>query len=102
MLSPFHTTRKSAPFRVEHVVSYPGDYDPAFACSVIPCPLPIQHALQLAYPAGPSGREDNGFTEFHGDDIVVWVLPIYRRCCVSVSRFEIGASNRVPFWLRRI
>jgi hypothetical protein len=34
---------------------------------------------RLAYPAGPSGREDNGFTEFHGDDTVGWVLPLYRR-----------------------
>ena len=67
-----------------------------------PLPAAYSHALQLAYPTDPSGREDNGFTEFHGDDTVGWVLPIYRRCCVSVSRFESEISDRVPFCLRRI
>ena len=45
------------PFRVEHVVSYPDDYCPAFACSVIPYPLPI-HTLcsSLTRPAHPGGK----------------------------------------------
>jgi hypothetical protein len=64
-------------------------------------PAAPSHALQLAYPAGPSGREDNGFTEFHDDDTVGWVLPLYRRFCVSVSRDMNETSDRVPFWLRR-
>jgi len=55
------------------------------------------HASQLADPAGPSGREDNGFTEFHGDDEVGWVLPLYRRCSVSVSRMKSRTSDRMPF-----
>ena len=42
-------------------------------------PAAPSHASQLAYPAGPSGREDNGFTEFHDADMVGWVLPLYRR-----------------------
>ncbi len=46
--------------------------------------------------------EDNGFTEFHGDDTVGWVLPFYRRCYVSVSRTYNGKSNRMLFWPRRI
>jgi len=65
-------------------------------------PAAPSHALQLAYPTGPSGREDNGFTEFHGDDTMGWVLPLYRRFNVSVSRDMNETSDRVPFWLRRI
>jgi hypothetical protein len=57
MLSPFHTTRKSAPFRVEHVVSYPNHYSPAFACSAIPCPLPIDVPCDaLTRPAHPDRK----------------------------------------------
>src|SRR6266403_2677989 len=56
-LSPFHTTRKSAPFRVEHVVSYPDHYSPAFACSAILCPLPIHTPCGvLTRPAHPGGK----------------------------------------------
>ena len=52
-----------------------------------PLPAGYSHALRRAYPTDPSGREDNGFTEFHGDDTVGWVLPIYRRYYVSVPRY---------------
>jgi hypothetical protein len=90
------------PFRVEHVVSYPSRYSPAFAFSALRCPLPIHTLCSLLTRPTHPGREDNGFTEFHGDDTVGWVLPIYRRCCVSVSRDLSETSDRVPFWLRRI
>jgi hypothetical protein len=60
------------------------------------------HALQLAYPTGPFGREDNGFTEFRDDNQMGRVLPIYRRYCVSVSRALSETSDRRPFLLRRI
>jgi hypothetical protein len=36
--------------------------------------------LQLADPTGPSGREENGFTEFHDEDTVGRVPFLYRRC----------------------
>ena len=39
---------------------YPVDYRPAFACSLIPSPLPHQLPLQSAFPRG----EDNGVTSF--------------------------------------
>jgi hypothetical protein len=41
-------------------------------------------------------------TEFHGDDTVGWVLPLYRRFQVSVSRNWGRTSDRLPFWLRRV
>src|ERR1039457_3673875 len=45
------------PFRVEHVVSYPDHYSPAFACSAIPCPLPIHTPCDvLTRPAHPDGK----------------------------------------------
>jgi hypothetical protein len=65
-------------------------------------PAAYLRALRLAYPTGPSGREGNGFTEFHGDDTMGWVLPLYRRFYVSVSRDMNGISDRMPFWLRRV
>jgi len=69
---------------VEHVVSYPDDYSLALAFSAILYPLPHRRALRLADPSGPSEREDNGLTEFHGNDKVGWVLPLYRWYRVSV------------------
>src|SRR5258707_11041537 len=45
------------PFRVEHVVSYPDHYSPAFACSAILCPLPIYTPCGvLTRPAHPGGK----------------------------------------------
>lgn len=67
-----------------------------------PLPAAYSHTLRRAYATGPSGREDNGFTEFHGDDTVGWVLPLYRRFQVSVSRNWGRTSDRLPFWLRRV
>lgn len=101
-LSPYHTTRKSAPLSGGARCLLSGRLLPGIRLLRDPLPAAYSHALQLAYPTGPSGREDNGLTEFHGDDTVGWVLPIYRRCYVSVSRFESETSDRVPFWLRRI
>src|SRR5688572_17978804 len=44
------------PFRVEHVVSYPDRYSPAFAFSAIPCPLsrhaPCGSQTPAAHPQG--------------------------------------------------
>jgi hypothetical protein len=87
---------------VEHVVSYPDHYSPAFACFAILCPLPVHTPRSVLTRPGPSGREDNGFTEFHGDVTVGWVLPLYRRCSVNVSRKWSETSDRLPFWLRRV
>jgi hypothetical protein len=101
-LSPFHTTRKSAPLSGGARCLLSGPLQPGVRLLRDPMPAARSHALQRAYPTGPSGREDNGFTEFHGDDAVGWVLPIYRRCRVSVSRRCSGISDRVPFWLRRL
>jgi hypothetical protein len=67
-----------------------------------PLPAAYSHTLRRAYATGPSGREENGFTEFHGDDTVGWVLPLYRRFQVSVSRNWGRTSDRLPFWLRRV
>src|ERR1700677_3596714 len=45
------------PFRVEHVVSYPSHYTPAFAFSASRCPLPICTPRGLlAQPARPVGK----------------------------------------------
>ena len=86
------------PFRVEHVVSL----QPGVGLLRDPLPAAPSHALQRADPSGPSAQEDNGFTEFHGDDTVGWVLPFYRRYSVSVSRIKSETSDRLPFWLRRL
>jgi hypothetical protein len=67
-----------------------------------PLPAASSHVLRCAYPTGPSGQEDNGFTEFHGDDTVGWTLLLYRRCSVNVFRKWSGTSDCVPFWLRRV
>jgi hypothetical protein len=101
-LSPFHTTRKSAPLSGEARCLLSGPLQSGVRLLRDPLPAACSHALQHAYPAGPSGREDNGFTEFHGDDTVGWVLPLYRRCKVSVSHNWSRTSGRVPFWLRRV
>jgi len=39
--------RKSAPFRVEHIVSCPDGYSPAFAFSAIRCPLSVHKLCSL-------------------------------------------------------
>jgi len=65
-------------------------------------PAVPSHASQLADPTGPSGGEDNGFTEFHENDRVGRVLSRYRRFNISVLRGYSGTSDRVPFWLRRV
>lgn len=67
-----------------------------------PLPAGPSRASQLADPTDPSGGEDNGFTEFHDDDMVGWVLLSHRRYFVSVSRVDPETSDRMPFWLRRI
>jgi hypothetical protein len=77
-LSPFHTTRKWAPFRAEHVGSYPNHYSPAFAFSAILYPLPV-HTLCSVLTDRPFPAEVNGLTEFHDDDRVGRVLPFHRR-----------------------
>jgi hypothetical protein len=101
-LSPFHTTRKSAPLSGEARCLLSGPLQPGIRLLRDPLPAACSHALRRAYLTGPSGREDNGFTEFHGDDTVGRVLPIYRRCHVSVSRGVSEISDRVPFWPRRV
>jgi hypothetical protein len=100
-LSPLHTTRKSAPLSGGARCLLSGPLQSGIRFLRDPLPAVPSHALQLADPPGPSGREDNGFTEFHGVDTVGRVLPIYRRCCVSVTRYLSGASDRMPFWPRR-
>jgi hypothetical protein len=102
MLSPFHTTRKSAPLSGRARCLLSRSLRPGVCLLRDPLPAAYSHALQHAYPTDPSGREDNGFTEFHGDDTVGWVLPLYRRCSVNVSRMWSETSDRLPFWLRRI
>jgi len=89
------------PFRVEHVVSYPNRYSPAFAFSAIPYPLPL-HTLCSSLTDRPIRSGDNGLTEFHVDDTVGRVLSLYRRPCVSVFRYRSRTSDRMPFWRRRI
>ena len=86
---------------MEHVVSYPDRYSPAFACSAILYPLPIR-TFYNAFTDRPIRAEVNGLTEFHDDDTVGWVLPFYRRSCVSVFRWSNGTSDRMPFWPRRM
>ena len=71
---------------MEHVVSYPDCYSPAFAFSAIPCPLSLRTLCSSQTPEAHTAGEDNEFTEFHDDDTVGWVLPVYRRYCVSVAR----------------
>lgn len=53
---------------MEHVVSYPDHYNPAFAFSAIPYPLPV-HAFCNALTDRPIRAEVNGLTEFRDDDI---------------------------------
>lgn len=101
-LSPYHTTRKSAPLSGRARCLLSGRLRPGIRFLRNPLPAVPSHALQLADPAGPSGREDNGFTEFHDDDPMGRVLPIYRRYCASVFRQRSGTSDRMPFWPRRI
>jgi len=86
MLSPFHTTRKSAPLSGGARCLLSGRLQPGVCLLRDPIPAAPSRALQLAYPTGPSGRESNGLTEFHDDDRVGRVLPIYRRCYISVPR----------------
>jgi hypothetical protein len=102
MLSPFHTTRKSAPLSGGARCLLSGPLQPGIRLFRDPLPAAYSHTLRRAYATGPSGRDDNGFTEFHGDDTVGWVLPLYRRFQVSVSRNWGRTSDRLPFWLRRI
>jgi hypothetical protein len=61
-----HSTPRGSgrPFRVEHVVSYPDGYSPAFAFSAILYPLPL-HTLCSLLTDRPIRTEDNGLTEFH-------------------------------------
>jgi hypothetical protein len=101
-LSPFHTTRKSAPLSGGARCLLSGPLQPGVCLLRDPLPAACSRALRRAYPTGPSGWEDNGFTEFHGDDTVGWVLPLYRRCNVNVSRKWSETSDRLPFWLRRV
>jgi hypothetical protein len=85
-LSPVHATRKSAPLSGGARCLLSGRLQPGIRLLRDPLPAAYSHALRRAYPTGPSGREDNGFTEFHDDDTVGWVLLVYRRCRASVSR----------------
>jgi hypothetical protein len=96
-LSPFHTTRKSAPLSGRARCLLSGPLQSGVRLLRDPLPAAYLHTLRRAYPTGPSGWEDNGFTEFHSDDTVGWVLPLNRRCCVSVSRNWSETSNRMPF-----
>jgi len=41
---------------VEHVVSYPGDYNPAFAFSAIRCPLAVHVSCDTLTWSNPSRR----------------------------------------------
>jgi len=100
--SPFHTTRKSAPLSGGARGLLSGPLQPGICFLRDPMPAVPSHALQLADPTGPSGREDNGITEFHDDDTMGWVLSVYRRSYVSVFRIRSGTSDHVPFWPRRI
>lgn len=61
----------------------PNHYGPAFAFSAIPYPLSL-HTLYSMFTDRPIRAEVNGLTEFHDDDTMGRVLPIYRRCFVSV------------------
>src|SRR5450759_4690240 len=73
-LPPFHTTRKSAPLSggARCLLSRP--LQSGVRLFRDPLPAAYSHASQRAYPSGgPSGQEDNGFTEFHGDVTVGWV-----------------------------
>jgi hypothetical protein len=101
-LSPFHTTRKSAPFRVEHVVSYPDHYGPAFAYSAILCLLPIHVPCDaLTRPAHP-GRKTTGLPSSTA-------MTRWGGCYLSTGgaasacpKSKTRASDRLPLWLRRI
>lgn len=84
--SPYHTTRKWAPLSGGARCLLSGPLRPGVRFLRDPIPAAPSHALQLADPCGPSAGEDNGFTEFHDDDTVGWVLPLYRRYYVSVAR----------------
>jgi hypothetical protein len=98
-----HSTPRGSlhPFRVEHVVSYPVRYSPAFAFSAIHYLLAIR-TLCSVLTDRLIRAEVNRLTEFHDDDTVGRVLPIYRRCYVSVSRGVSETSDRLPIWLRRV
>jgi hypothetical protein len=63
---------------VEHVVSSPDRYSPAFAFSAILYLLAV-HTLCSVLTDRLIRAEVNRLTEFHGDDTVGWVLPLYRR-----------------------
>ena len=54
-------------------------------------PAVPSHALQLADPTGPSGREDNRFTESRADDLLVGEGAVYLpavlcQCVPNVQR----------------
>lgn len=51
-----------------------GPLQPGICLLRNPLPAARSRPLRCVYPAGPSGRESNGFTEFHDDDAVGWVL----------------------------
>jgi hypothetical protein len=78
------------PFQVEHVISYPGDYSPAFASSAILYPLAIRQPRGML--TWSIHQETIGLTEFHDDDMTSRVLPIHRRCYVSVTEY----TSRAP------
>jgi len=87
---------------VEHVVSYPNHYSSAFACSAIPCPLPVRTPRGvLTRPAHPDGKT----TGLPSSTAMTW----WGGCCLSTGghvsacpESEAGHPTACHFWLRRI
>src|SRR5688572_27758766 len=93
-----HTTRKSAPLSGGARCLLSGPLQPGVCFLRDPLPAVPSRALRLADPCGPSTGEDNGFTEFHDDDTVGWVLPVYRRClCQCDPKEESGHPTACRF-----
>jgi hypothetical protein len=96
-LSPLHTTRKSARLSGRARCLLSGQLQPGVCFFRDPLPAAPSRASQRAYLID-SDQEDNGFTEFHDDDRVGRVLPLYRRYYVSVSRTtEMGHPTACHF-----
>jgi len=67
---------------VEHVVSYPGDYSPAFAFSAIRYPLAIRASCDaLTWPIRPGvQRVYRVPRRWHGGEGVVYLPAVLRQC----------------------